>query len=156
MIKSYAKKAIAHAAANGGGCRPGFVKELVDKAAQVAPLLKITCDDINNRVRNIRGPCKQQEVSRAIPHHAIGCPTLFHQFGLKHFHWFDFPENKCGHRTICCPTLSTDSDSSVSAGLIFGRTSVENPSIGCPTVSVDLDWSISAGLISAITNAENC
>jgi hypothetical protein len=53
VIKSYAGKVIAHAAVNGGSCHPGFVKELVDKAAHVAPLLKITCDVINNRVRNI-------------------------------------------------------------------------------------------------------
>ncbi len=53
VIKSYAEKVIAHAAVNGGSCHPGFVKELVDKAAHVAPLLKITCDVINNRVRNI-------------------------------------------------------------------------------------------------------
>jgi hypothetical protein len=67
VIKSYVEKDIAHAAVNGGSCCPGFVKELVDKAAQVAPLLKITCDDINNRVRNIQGPRKQREVSPAIP-----------------------------------------------------------------------------------------
>jgi hypothetical protein len=30
------------------------MKELVEKAAQVAPLLKITRDDINNKVRKIR------------------------------------------------------------------------------------------------------
>jgi hypothetical protein len=52
------------------------VKELVDKAAQVAPLLKITRDDINNKVRNIKGPREQWEVSPAIPYHAIGYPTL--------------------------------------------------------------------------------
>jgi hypothetical protein len=31
------------------------VKDLVHKAAQVAPLLKITADKINNKVRNIIG-----------------------------------------------------------------------------------------------------
>jgi hypothetical protein len=75
VIKSYAKKVMAHAAENGGSCHQGFVKELVDNAAQVAPLLKITHDDINNNVRNIQGPRKQREVSLAIPYHAIGCPT---------------------------------------------------------------------------------
>ncbi len=35
VIKSYAEKVIAHAAANGGICRRGFVKDLVDKAAVV-------------------------------------------------------------------------------------------------------------------------
>ncbi len=33
MVKLYVEKVIAHAAANGGSCRPGFVKELVNKAA---------------------------------------------------------------------------------------------------------------------------
>jgi hypothetical protein len=53
MIKSTVEKVIAHAAANGGSCHLGFVKELVNKAAQVAPLLKITHDNINNKVKNI-------------------------------------------------------------------------------------------------------
>jgi hypothetical protein len=56
VIKSYAEKVIAHAAANGRICRQGFVKVLVYKAAQVAPLLKITCNDINNKVRIFKGP----------------------------------------------------------------------------------------------------
>jgi hypothetical protein len=98
VIKSYAKKVMAHAAENCGSCRQGFVKELVDNGAQVAPLLKITRDDINNKVRNIQGLCKQREVSPAIPYHAIGCPTF-----------------------------STISDSSISTGLISERTSAENP-----------------------------
>ncbi len=97
MIKSYAEKVIAHAAANGGICCQGFVKDLVDKAAQVAPLLKITCKDINNKVRNIKGPREQGEVTPAIPYHAISCPTL-----------------------------STNSDSSISFGLISRRASAEN------------------------------
>jgi hypothetical protein len=98
VIKSYTKKVMAHAAENCGSCRQGFMKELVDNAAQVAPLLKISRDDINNKVRNIQGPRKQWEVSLAIPYHAIGCPTL-----------------------------STTLDSSISTGLISERTSAENP-----------------------------
>jgi hypothetical protein len=98
VINSYMEKVVAHAAANGGSCRQGLVKDLVDKAAQVAPLLKITCDDINNKVRNIQGPREQRDVSPAIPYHAIGCPTL-----------------------------STISDSSIFTGLISERTSAENP-----------------------------
>ncbi len=74
------------------------MKDLVNKAAQVAPLLKITRDDINNKVRNIQGPRKQRDVSPVIPYHAIGCPTL-----------------------------STISDSNISTGLISERTSAENP-----------------------------
>jgi hypothetical protein len=98
VIKSYVKKVMAHAAENCGSCYQGFVKELVNNAAQVAPLLKITCDNINNKVRNIQGPREQREVSPAIPYHAIGCPTL-----------------------------STISDLSISTGLISERTSAENP-----------------------------
>ncbi len=66
MINSYVEKVMAHAAANGGSCCQGFVKDLVDKAAQDAPLLKITCDGINNKVRNIQGPQEQWDVSPAI------------------------------------------------------------------------------------------
>jgi hypothetical protein len=53
-IQSYAEKLIAHAAGDGGICHQGFVKELVDKVAQVAHLLKITHKDITNKVRNIK------------------------------------------------------------------------------------------------------
>jgi hypothetical protein len=52
MIKLDAEKVIAHAAANSRSCHPGFVKELVNKAAQIEPLLKITCNDVNNKVSN--------------------------------------------------------------------------------------------------------
>jgi hypothetical protein len=97
VIKSYAEKVIAHAAVNGGICHQGFAKDLVDKAAQVAPLLKITCNDINNKARNIKGLHEHQEVTPAIPYHAINCPTLF-----------------------------TNSDSSISSGLISKRASAEN------------------------------
>ena len=76
VMKSYAEKVVAHDAANGKSCRWGVVKELVDTAAQVAPLLKITRDNINNKVRNIWGPYKQRGFSPVIPYHAIGCPTL--------------------------------------------------------------------------------
>jgi hypothetical protein len=91
-VKSYAEKVIAHAAANGGICRRGCVKDLVNKADQVAPLLKITRNDINNKVRNFKGPHEQWEVTPTIPYHSIGCPTL-----------------------------STNTDSSISSGLIFER-----------------------------------
>jgi hypothetical protein len=37
VIKSNSEKAIDHAALNGGSCRRGFVKDLVDGAAQDAP-----------------------------------------------------------------------------------------------------------------------
>ena len=78
MIKLYAKKVIIHVAAYNGSCKQGFIKKLVDMAAEVAPALKITWDNINNKVRCIRDPPEQQqqEVSPAIPYHAIDCPNL--------------------------------------------------------------------------------
>jgi hypothetical protein len=39
LIESCVEKVIAHAAENGGRCRLGFVKELVGKVSQRAPLL---------------------------------------------------------------------------------------------------------------------
>ena len=104
VIELYARKVIAHVAVNDGSCNQGFIKNLVDMAAEVVPALKITRDDINNKARRIRDPPEQQqqqqqeEVSPAIPYHAI-----------------------------VCPTLSTNSDSSISADLISKRTSAENP-----------------------------
>jgi hypothetical protein len=74
-----AEKVIAHAAENGGRCRLGFVKELVGKVSQRAPLLEITPDNINNRVRIIKGQPKEEEqrdVSTAIPFHIIRDPSL--------------------------------------------------------------------------------
>ena len=61
LIKSCTEKAITHAAENGGTCRQGFVKELVDKIFQRAPLLNITHDDINNKVRIIKGQREEEE-----------------------------------------------------------------------------------------------
>ena len=46
LIQSCAERVIAHAASNGGSCRRGFVKELVDELNQRAPQLKITRDNI--------------------------------------------------------------------------------------------------------------
>jgi hypothetical protein len=63
LIKSCAEKVIAHAAENGGRCRLGFVKELVGNVSQRAPLLEITRDDFNNRVRIIKGQRKEEEQS---------------------------------------------------------------------------------------------
>jgi hypothetical protein len=98
VIKLYVEKVIAHATVNARICHQGFIKELVNKAAQVAPLLIIIHNDIKNKVRNIIGQCKQWEVSLVIPYHAIGCLTL-----------------------------STNPDSNISSGLISKRTSAENP-----------------------------
>jgi hypothetical protein len=48
LIGLYTEKAIAHTDANGGSCRQGFVKNLVNAAARVPPVLQITRLDINN------------------------------------------------------------------------------------------------------------
>ena len=78
LIKSCAERVIDHAASNGGRCRLGFVKELVDELNQRAPLLKITRDDINNKVRIIKGQREEEdrrEVSPAIPFHIMQALT---------------------------------------------------------------------------------
>jgi hypothetical protein len=77
VIKSYAELVIAHAASNGRGFRRGFVKDLVGGDAKVVPFMRITCKNINNKVRAIQGQgphqCEQREVSPApaIPFHVI-------------------------------------------------------------------------------------
>jgi hypothetical protein len=79
LIKSCTEKVIAHAAGNGGSCCQGFMKELVDKIFQKAPLLEITCDNINNKVRIIKGQREGEEqrtVSPAIPFYIIRDPSL--------------------------------------------------------------------------------
>ncbi len=82
VIKSYAEQVIGHAASNGGSCRRGFVKDLFDEAAKVAPFMRITRDDINDKVRAIQGQgpheCEQREVSPApaIPLHVIRDPSI--------------------------------------------------------------------------------
>jgi hypothetical protein len=79
LIKSCAEKVIAHAAENGGRCRHGFVKEMVNNLFQRAPLLEITRDDINNKVWSIQGQQEeeeQREVSPAIPFHIVRDTSL--------------------------------------------------------------------------------
>jgi hypothetical protein len=61
LIQSCAERVIAHAAGNGGSCGQGFVKELVNELNQIAPLLEITRDDINNKVRIIKGQREEEE-----------------------------------------------------------------------------------------------
>jgi hypothetical protein len=56
LIKSCAERVIDHAASNGGRCRLGFVKKMVNELNQRAPLLETTRNDINNKVRIIKGP----------------------------------------------------------------------------------------------------
>ncbi len=82
VIESYAKKVITHVAANNGRCKQGFVKKLVDMAAEVAPALKITLDDINNKVRRIRDPA-QATATGSFTGNSIPCnrlPNPFHRF----------------------------------------------------------------------------
>ena len=80
LIKSCADKVIAHAARNGGSCHQGFVKKLVNKIFQRVPLMEITRNTINNKVRIIiKGQGeeeKQQTVLPAIPFHIIRDPSL--------------------------------------------------------------------------------
>ena len=51
LIRSYAEEVIALADANGGSCRQGFVKNMIDAAAIVASALKITRLDISTMTR---------------------------------------------------------------------------------------------------------
>jgi len=53
-IKSLAESYLEHARANGGKCKRGFVKGLVDEARSSAQGLSITRDDINNEVKRIQ------------------------------------------------------------------------------------------------------
>ena len=78
LIKSYREKVIAHAAANGGCCHWGFVNGLADGATEieVAPFMKITCDNIKDKVRDIQAECKQLEVSLLIAYLILSCTYL--------------------------------------------------------------------------------
>jgi hypothetical protein len=81
LIQTGAKKVIAHATSNGGKCRWGYVKGLLEDFNKQEPLLAITRDDINNKVRNINGQhqCEEEgwwEDSPAIPIHVIHNPSL--------------------------------------------------------------------------------
>jgi hypothetical protein len=79
VIQSCAERLIAHAAGNGGSSHQGFVKELVDELNQRASLLKIARNNINNKVRIIKGQREEEErweVSLAIPFHIIRDPSL--------------------------------------------------------------------------------
>ena len=97
-IKSYKKKSLLMLLQMVEAAVQASAKNWSTRLLKLHFLLKITRDNINNKMRNIQGLHKQREVSPAFPYHAIGCPTL-----------------------------PTDSDSSISAGLIFERTRAENP-----------------------------
>ena len=86
LILQCAEQVIAHAAANGGSCRQGFVKEMVNKYFRRAPLMGISRDDINNKVRILKGKRKEEErreVSPAIPFHIICDPSLLTNLDLS-------------------------------------------------------------------------
>ena len=79
LIQSCAERVIDHASSNGGRCRHGFVQEMVGELYRGAPLMGISRDDINNKVRILKGKCEeeeQREVSPAIPFHIIRNPSL--------------------------------------------------------------------------------
>jgi hypothetical protein len=86
LIQSCAERVIAHAAGDGGSCRQGFVKELVDELNQRAPLLEFTCNNINNKVRIIKGQGEAEErleVSLAIPFQVIRKKTKLRELILS-------------------------------------------------------------------------
>ena len=79
LIQSCAERVIDHASSNGGRCRHGFVQEMVGELYRGAPLMGISRDDINNKVRILKGKREeeeQREVSPAIPFHIIRNPSL--------------------------------------------------------------------------------
>ena len=79
LIQSCAERVIAHASSNGGRCRLGFVKGLVDELYQRAPLMGISRNEINNKVRIIKGQHEEEEqwtASPAITFHIIYDPSL--------------------------------------------------------------------------------
>ena len=64
LIHSCAERVIAHTVSNGGRCRLGFVKGLVYELYQRAPLMGISRDNINNKVRIIKGCLRPPDQSR--------------------------------------------------------------------------------------------
>mmetsp|Transcript_14923 Transcript_14923/g.34650 ORF Transcript_14923/g.34650 Transcript_14923/m.34650 type:complete len:209 (-) Transcript_14923:401-1027(-) len=65
MIGSLADELIRHQDSKGGRAQRGFVEGLVTRTNGVAPLLKITRDDINDEVRR-RKKKKKKEVERSL------------------------------------------------------------------------------------------
>jgi hypothetical protein len=61
LIQSCAERVIDHASSNGGRCRHGFVQETVRELYRGAPLMGISRDDINNKVRILKGKRKEEE-----------------------------------------------------------------------------------------------
>ena len=61
LLKSCTQSLIKNKAANGGKCKRGFVKQLVNSANKKAPGLDITCDDINNEERRLANANKNKK-----------------------------------------------------------------------------------------------
>ena len=53
-IRSLAEQVLRHLDENGGRCRQGFMKALIDGAASTVGILQITRDSVNNEVRRIK------------------------------------------------------------------------------------------------------
>ena len=54
VLSACAKSYLQHLEENGGKCKRGFVKSLVDEAKQSAPTYGISRDDIKNEVRRLK------------------------------------------------------------------------------------------------------
>ena len=79
LIQSYAERVIDHASSNGGSCCQGFVQEMVGEHYRGAPLMGMSRNDMNNKVRILKGKLEEEEqweVSLAIPFHIIHDPSL--------------------------------------------------------------------------------
>ena len=67
LLKSCAESLIKNKASNGGKCKRGFVKQLVDSANEKAPGLDITRNDINNEERRLASTKRKRESRESIP-----------------------------------------------------------------------------------------
>jgi len=62
IVKSYA----THVENNGGKCKRGFMKSLIDQAEKTVPLLGITRDDVKNEMKRIKKRDSSAKVSPTI------------------------------------------------------------------------------------------
>jgi hypothetical protein len=74
LIQSCAERVIAHAASKDGRCFLGFMKGLVNELYQGAPLMGISHNNINNKVRIIKGKGKNDGKSHR-PSHSTSFAT---------------------------------------------------------------------------------
>ena len=66
LLHNCAERVVAHAASNNGSCRRGFVKDMVREIHERAPLMGISRDDINNKVRIMKSKLEEEE-RRVVP-----------------------------------------------------------------------------------------